>query len=93
MGGQLNSILPLAVSIGSLYLINSPTRVLLKFGTYQSRPIAPCLLMNSLMSSSSVLSTVEFMTGFCVSGSVVPCPVAATGFVPCTHSGLIPNCL
>ena len=51
-GGQLNSILPLVVSIGSLSVIKSPTRVLQKFGTYQSRAIVPCFLMNSLMASS-----------------------------------------
>ena len=48
-GGQLNNILPLVVSIGSLFLIKTPTRVLQKFGTYQSKPIVPCLLMNSSM--------------------------------------------
>ena len=43
-GGQLNSILPPVVSIGSLSVIKSPTRVLTKFGTYQSRAIVPCFL-------------------------------------------------
>ena len=94
-GGQLNSILPFVVSIWSLSLIKSPTRVLLKFGTYQSRPIVPFILMNSLMISSSVLcrSTVGFMAGFCACGFDVPCPAAATGFAPCTCSGLLTNCL
>ena len=66
-----------------------------RFGTYQSRPIAPCLLVNSLMTLSSVLcrSTVGFMAGFVAPGFNVPCPVAATGFVPCTCSGLLTNCL
>ena len=75
-GGQLNSILPLVVSIGSLSLIRSPTQVSLMFGTYQSRPIVPCLLTNSLMTSSSVLCrfTVEFMAGSGVSEFCYPLP-------------------
>ena len=74
--GQLNSILPLVVSIGSLSVIKSPTRVLQKFGTYQSRAIVPFLLTNSLMASSLALcrSTVGFMAGF---------------GVPCICSGLL----
>ena len=65
-GGQLNSILPPVVSIGSLSVIKSSTRVLLKFGTYQSRAIVPCHLMNSLMASSLALcrSMVGFMAEF-----------------------------
>ena len=64
-GGQLNSILPLVVSIGSLSVIRSPTQVLQKFGTYQSRAIVPYLLTNFLMVSSLALcrSTVGFMGG------------------------------
>ena len=41
-GGQLNSILPFVVSIGSLSLIRLPTLVLRKSGTYQSRVMVPC---------------------------------------------------
>ena len=91
---QLNSILPLVISIQSLSLIKSPTRVLLKFGTYQSRPIVPFLLINSLITSLSVMyrSTVGFMAGFCASGFDVPCPAAA-GFALCTYSVLSANCL
>ena len=68
-GGQLNSILPSVVSIGSLSLIRSPTLVLQKSGTYQSRAMVPCCQTNSLMASSLVLcgSTVEFVAGFCAS--------------------------
>ena len=83
-GGQLNSILSLVVSIRSLSLIQSPTQVLLKFGTYQSRPIVLFLLMNSLITLPSVMciSTVGFMAEFCASGFGIPCPAAA-GFVSC----------
>ena len=92
-GGQLNSISPLVVSIGSLFLIRSPTRVLLRFGTYQSKPIVPCLLMNSSMTSSSVLCrfTVGFMAGSGVSGFAVLCPVAATGFCLVLALGCCPT--
>ena len=62
-GGQLNSILPSVVSIGSLSLIRSHILVLQKSGTYQSREIMPCCQTNSLMASSLVLcrSMVGFM--------------------------------
>ena len=65
-GGQLNSILPCGVSSGSLSFIRSPTLVLHKSGTYQSRAMVPCCHMNSLMASSLVLcnSTVGFIAGF-----------------------------
>ena len=53
-GGQLNSILPSVVSIGSLSFIRSPTLVLRKSGTYQSRAMVPCCRTNSLMASSLV---------------------------------------
>ena len=65
-GGQLNSIPPSVVSIWSLSLIRSPTLVLQKSGTYQSKEIMPRCQTNSLMASSLVLcrSTVGFMAGF-----------------------------
>ena len=68
--GQLNSILPLPALMGSLSLIRSLIRVLLKFGTYQSRPISLCLLMYSSMLLISVLvnSTVGFRAAICWSG-------------------------
>ena len=94
-GGKLNNILPLVVSIGILSLIESPTRVLLKFGTYQSKPIALCLLMNSSMISSSLLCgfIVGFMAGLGTSWFGVPCPAVVAGFLSFTHSGLLSKCL
>ena len=67
--GQLNSILPSVVSSGSLCSIRSPTLVLAKSGTYQSRAMVPFLHMNSLMDFSLVLcsSTMGFVSGFGVS--------------------------
>ena len=53
--GQLNNILPSVVSSGSLSFIRSPTLVLQKSGTYQSRAMVPCFCTNSLMASSLVL--------------------------------------
>ena len=87
-GGQLNSILPFVVFIGSLFLIRTPTRVLQKSGTYQSKPIALCLLTNSSITMLSVLcrSTVGFMAG-----SNVTCPVV--GFELWTLSWLLPKSL
>ena len=41
-GGQLNNILPSVVSSRSLSFIRSPTLVLQKSGTYQSRAMVPC---------------------------------------------------
>ena len=74
-GGQLNNILPSGISSGSLSFIRSPTLVLHKSGTFQSRAMVPCCHMNSLMVSSLVLckSTVGFIPGSCV---------------PCSCSGL-----
>ena len=65
-GGQLNNILPSGVSSRSLSFIRSPTLVLHKSATYQSRAMVPCCHMNSLMASSLVLynSTVGFIAGF-----------------------------
>ena len=65
-GGQLNSILPSVVSIGSLSFIRSPTLELRKSGTYQSWAMVPCCRTNSLMASSLVLcrSTMGFMARF-----------------------------
>ena len=65
-GGQLNNILPYVDSSGSLSFIRSPTLVLHKSGTYQSRAMVPCCHTNSLMASSLVLcnSTVGFIAGF-----------------------------
>ena len=65
-GGQLNNILPSVDSSGSLSFIRSPTLVLHKSGTYQSRAMVPCCHTNSLMASSLVLcnSTVGFIAGF-----------------------------
>ena len=51
-GGQLNSILPRVALMGSLFLIRIPTQVLHKSGTYQSKLIVLCLLMNSSMTMS-----------------------------------------
>ena len=61
--GQLNSILPSVDLSRSLSFIRSPTLVLNKSGTYQSRSMVPCCHTNSLMASSLVLcnSTVGFI--------------------------------
>ena len=53
--GLLNSILPSVVSSWSLFSIRSPTLVLQRSGTYQSRLMVPCCHTNSLMVSSLVL--------------------------------------
>ena len=53
--GLLNSILPSVVSNWSLFSISSPTLVLQRSGTYQSRLMVPCCHTNSLMVSSLVL--------------------------------------
>ena len=53
--GLLNSILPSMVSSWSLFSIRSPTPVLQRSGTYQSRLMVWCCHMNSLMASSLVL--------------------------------------
>ena len=62
--GLLNSILPSVVSSWSLFSIRSPTLVLQRSGTYQSRLMVPCCHTNSLMASSLVLcsSIAGFMT-------------------------------
>ena len=77
-GGQLNNILPSVDSSGSLSFIRSPTLVLHKSGTYQSRAMVPCCHTNSLMASSLVLcnSTVGFIAGF-----GVPCSCSWIGFI------------
>ena len=77
----MNSILPLWVLHFTLFLIKCLTCVLAKFGTYQSKPIAPCLLTYSLMTMSSFLcsSTVGFMVG---SNEICP----AVGIAPWTPS-------
>ena len=74
--GHPNSILPSVVSSGSLSFIRSPTLVLQKSGTYQSRAMVPYFHTNSLMASSLVLcnSTVGFMSGF---GAPCNCSVSA----------------
>ena len=61
--GLLNSILPSMVSSWSLFFIRSPTLVLQRSGTYQSRLMVPCCRTNSSMASSLVLcsSTVGFI--------------------------------
>ena len=76
-GGQLNNILPSGTSSGSLSFIRSPTLVLHKSGTYQSRAMVPCCHTNSLMASSLVLcnSTVGFIAGSCV-----PCSCSGLAF-------------
>ena len=63
--GLLNSILPSMISSWSLFFIRSPTLVLQRSGTYQSRLMVPCCHTNSLMASSLVLcsSTIGFMVG------------------------------
>ena len=63
--GLLNSILPSMVSSWSLFFIRSPTLVLQRSGTYQSRLMVPCCRTNSSMASSLVLCsfTVGFMAG------------------------------
>ena len=63
--GLLNSILPSIVSSWSLFFIRSPTLVLQRSGTYQSRLMVPCCHTNSSMASSLVLcsSTVGFIVG------------------------------
>ena len=60
----LNSILPSVVPSWSLFSIRSPTLVLQRSGTYQSRLMVPCCHTNSLMVSSLVLcsSTVGVVT-------------------------------
>ena len=60
-----NSILPSMVSSWSLFFIRSPTLVLQRSGTYQSRVMVPCCHTNSLMASSLVLcnSIVGFIAG------------------------------
>ena len=73
--GQLNSILPSVVSSGSLCSIRSPTLVLEKSGTYQSRAMVPFLHTNSLMASYLVLCS---STGGFVSGFSGPCNCAVT---------------
>ena len=42
--GQLNTIMPSAVSIGSLCSMRSPTLLFEKFGMYQSSAMVPCFL-------------------------------------------------
>ena len=63
--GLLNSILPSMVSSWSLFFIRSPTLVLQRSGTYQSRLMVLCCHTNSSMASSLVLcsSTVGFIAG------------------------------
>ena len=80
--GHPNSILPSVVSSGSLSFIRSPTLVLQKSGTYQSRAMVPCFHTNSLIVSSLVLcnSTVGFMTGF---GAPCNCSVSASLSMHC----------
>ena len=51
----LNSILPSVVPSWSLFSIRSPTLVLQRSGTYQSRLMVLCCRTNSLMVSSLVL--------------------------------------
>ena len=53
--GLLNSILPSVVPSWSLFSIRSPTLVLQRSGTYQSRLMVPCCQTNSLVVSSLVL--------------------------------------
>ena len=47
--GLLNSILPSVVPSWSLFSIGSPTLVLQRSGTYQSRLMVPCCRTNSLI--------------------------------------------
>ena len=66
----LNSILPSVVRSWSLFSIRSPTLVLQRSGTYQSRLMVPCCHMNSLMVSSLVLCSstvgvVAWSVAFC----------------------------
>ena len=68
--GLLNSILPSMVPSWSLFSIRSPTLVLQRSGTYQSRLMVPCYHTNSLMVSSLVLCSstvgvVAWSVAFC----------------------------
>ena len=78
--GQLNTILPSAVSIGNLCSMRSPTLAFEKFGTYQSSAMVPCSHTKSLMDLSLFLygSTVGFTFWLCASwGSLsVRCAIA-----------------
>ena len=80
--GQLNRILPSVVLSGSLCSIRSPTLVLQKSGTYQSRAMVLFFHMISLMVSSLVLcnSTVGFIPGF---GNPCKCSVSASFSMRC----------
>ena len=84
-GGQLNNNLPSVVSIGSLSFIRSPTLLLRRSGTYQSRAMMPCCHTNALMASSLVLcrSTVWFMAGF---GAPCNCSGLASFSMCCTSA-------
>ena len=72
--GLLNSILPSVVSSLSLFFIRSPTLVLQRSGTYQSRLMVPCCHMNSSMASSLVLCS---STGGFIAGSTALCSCSA----------------
>ena len=81
--GQLTRILVLPVLIGNLSLIMSLMRVLLKFGTYQSKAMSLNLLMYSSMLLASILinSTVRFRAAFRWSKFGVGWSVAAVGLL------------
>ena len=68
--GLLNSILPSVVPSWSLFSIRSPTLVLQRSGTYQSRLMVPCCHTNSLMVfslvlCSSTIGVVAWSVAFC----------------------------
>ena len=90
--GLQNSILPSMVLSWSLFFIRSPTLVLQRSGTYQSRVMVPCCHMNSSMASFLVLcsSTVGF-----IAGSAALWQLLQVGFVvhPLCHSSCLNACV
>ena len=90
--GLLNSILLSMVSSWSLFFIRSPTLVLQKSGTYQSRLMVPCCRTNSSMVSSFVLCRF-----YCRIHGWVRCSLQLlrVGFVvhPLCHSSCLNACV
>ena len=85
--GQLNTILPSAVSIGSLCSMRPPTLLFEKFGTYQSSAMVPCFRTKSLMDSSLLLysSTVGSVLILCFLGFAI-CPLCHRS---CLHACVV----
>ena len=81
----LNSILPSVVPSWSIFSIGSPTLVLQRSSTYQSRLMVLCCPTNSLMVSSSVLCS---STVGVVAWSVVFCTCSgfASFSTPCARA-------